>query len=381
MLRIPRHQARGARHAYDVDGMVRIASAVRLPELEFFRCASVGDPDIVIRTRPVGGWAPRTRVTITSREGRIEYREHLGPLFANFALDMAEPIVVTAGPLLALSPHVLYTNVVEPLLRFVLTTKGRMLLHAACISIGGQTIMLSAKTDTGKTSTILTMLRQDEGVFFSDDMVIIDADGVASRYPKPLTISAHTLRAVPQHRLKARQRMTLSWQSRLHSREGRSVGKKLGAANLPIMSMNAVVQALVPPPKYRVTDLVPCTVGDRVRMESLYVIERGLPAVVEPVPHHTAITELLENTEDAYGFPPYSSLAPYLTIGGRRHEELRAREREILASAMSRVEVQRIRVPDYSWPALIRSRAGERAPETRGMQTVPVELDRAAVSA
>src|SRR2546428_8739338 len=111
---------------------------------------------------------------------------------------MEDPVVVTAGPLLALSPRVLYTNVIEPLLRFILASKGRMLLHAACISIGGRAIMLSAKTDTGKTSTILTMLRADGGGFYSDDMVIIDEDGMASPYSKPLTIRAHTPRAVPQ---------------------------------------------------------------------------------------------------------------------------------------------------------------------------------------
>lgn len=345
------------RHQYDIDGFARIGSSVRLPELEFFRSRSITAPDIVIRTRPVGSIAPRRNVSIRGTADRIEYHEHLGALFANFSVDMGSPIVVTAGPLLAMSPHVLYTNVVEPLLRFVLVTKGKMLLHAACVTIGGQPVMLSAKTDTGKTSTILTMLCNDGGVFYSDDMVIIDDAGVASRYPKPLTISAHTLRAVPQHRLKLRQKLTLSWQSRLHSREGRSVGKKLGAANLPIMSMNSVVQAIVPPPKYHVTELVSCVVGTRVRMENLYVIERGTPALTEAIPHSAAVEELLENTEDAYGFPPYSSLAPYLTVGGKSHAELRAREREILASALETVDVHRIRVADYSWPALIKSRA------------------------
>src|SRR5256885_10821823 len=270
------------RHCYDIDGMVRIKSSVRLPELEFFRSSSVGDADIVIHTRPVGGWAPRTNVAVSYKAGRIEYREHLGPLFANFSVDMADPVVVTAGPLLALSPHVLYTNVVEPLLRFILASKDKMLLHAACISVGGRPIMLSAKTDTGKTSTILTMLRADGGIFYSDDMVIIDANGVASRYPKPLTISAHTLRAVPQNRLKLSQRLSLSWQSRLHSREGRSVGKKLGAANLTIMSMNADVQAGIPPPKNRGTDPVSCVVGTQVRMGNLYVIGRGPPPLARP---------------------------------------------------------------------------------------------------
>ena len=322
------------RHSYDIDGMIRIKSSVRLPELEFFRSPIVLSPDIVIRTRPVGGWGPRTNVAVKNGSTRIEYREHLGPLFANFSIDMEGPVVVTAGPLLAMSPHVLYTNVVEPLLRFILVSKGKMLLHAACITVGGRQIMLSAKTDTGKTSTILTMLRADGGVFYSDDMVIIDAQGTASRYPKPLTISAHTLQAVPQHRLKRTQRVSLAWQSRLHSREGRSVGKKLGSANLPIMSMNAVVQAIIPPPKYRVTDLVTCTVGTQVRMENLFVIERGFPSLIEPIGPDRAVTELLENTEDAYGFPPYASLAPHLKIGGEGHEQLRAREKEILASAL-----------------------------------------------
>jgi hypothetical protein len=355
MLRWGSLGAGSDRYAYDVDGLIRIKSSVRLPELEFFRSPIATPADIVIRTRPVGGWAPRTNIAIKNGSTRIEYREHLGPLFANFSIDMEDPIVVTAGPLLAMSPHVLYTNVVEPLLRFILVSKDKMLLHAACISVGGRPIMLSAKTDTGKTSTILTMLRTDGGVFYSDDMVIIDAHATASRYPKPLTISAHTLRAVPQHSLKPSQRLSLSWQSRLHSREGRSVGKRLGAANLPIMSMNAIVQAIIPPPKYNVTDLVPCTVGTQVRMENLFVIERGSPALMEPIGPDRAVVELLENTEDAYGFPPYSSLAPHLKIGGEGHDRLRAREREILASALASVNVQRIRVPDYSWPALIKA--------------------------
>lgn len=351
------------RHTYDIDGLVRIKSSVRLPELEFFRSPIAAAPDIVIRTRPVGGWGPRLNVAVKNGSTRIEYLEHLGPLFANFSIDMDGPVVVTAGPLLAMSPHVLYTNVVEPLLRFILVSKGKMLLHAACISVDGRPIMLSAKTDTGKTSTILTMLRADGGVFYSDDMVIVDAQGTASRYPKPLTISAHTLRAVPQHQLKRSQRMTLAWQSRLHSREGRSVGKRLGAANLPIMSMNAVVQAIIPPPKYKVTDLVACDIGTQVRMENLFVIERGLPAVLEPIPADRALAELLENTEDAYGFPPYSSLAPHLKISGEGHERLRAREREILGSALAAVKVQRIRVPDYSWPALIKEASRPAVPE------------------
>ena len=63
-------------------------------------------------------------------------------------------IRVTVSPLLARSPHVLYTNVVEALLRFVFVSRGRMLLHSACMEIDGVGVMLSARTDTGKTGTV-----------------------------------------------------------------------------------------------------------------------------------------------------------------------------------------------------------------------------------
>ena len=52
--------------------------------------------------------------------------------------------------MLARSCHVVYTNIIEPLLRFVMVSRGRMLLHSACVEIGGTGVMLSALTDTGQ---------------------------------------------------------------------------------------------------------------------------------------------------------------------------------------------------------------------------------------
>jgi len=338
-----------SRHAYDIDGMARIGSDIRLPELEFFASKPSGTYDIVVGVGVVGAIRPRLKRGVSTTATTLVYGEQLGGAFANFSIDFGNPLIVTVAPMLALSPHVVYTNIVEPLLRFVLAANRKVLLHAACVSLGGVTVMLSAKTDTGKTSTVLTMLRQGSGTFYSDDMLIVDERGIASRYPKPLTISAHTLRAVPQHHLKLSQRVALVWQSRLHSRSGRAAGKRMGAANMPIMAMNAAVQFLVPPPKFRITDLVRCDIGGQVRMQNLFIIERGSPASVEPVSIDVALEELLANTEDAYGFPPYAQLAPYIVIRGETHAQLRARERDVLEAAMHGIEVTRIRVPDYSW--------------------------------
>ena len=242
------------RHRYDIDGLIRIRSAVRLPELEFARTDRPVTPDLVIQRGLVGGPLPRARRSVVSEGGQITWREHLGSLGANFRIDFGHPLRVTVGPLLAISPHVVYTNLVEPLLRFALVRRGRVLLHAATLVLGGHTVMLSAETDTGKTTTVLRLLQKHGGTFFSDDMVVVDSQGWVTRYPKPLTISAHTVRATPRNRLGLSRRLTLPVQSQLHSRGGRAAGKRMAARNLPIMSLNACVQAVIPPPKYHVNE-------------------------------------------------------------------------------------------------------------------------------
>ncbi|MGH7612318.1 MAG: hypothetical protein ACREN4_09895 [Candidatus Dormibacteria bacterium] len=348
--------------SYDIDGLAAVRSRVRLPELERFRVDSVADPDIVISVRArVSG----DRVLSLPGESYI-YREWAGSLTANFDIEPGRPTRVVVAPLLALSRHVLYTNVIEPLLRFVVASKGRMLVHAGCVSLFGHGVLFSAKTDTGKTATILRLLRDCGGTFLSDDMTIISADAIASRYPKPLTISAHTLRAVPHRKLSWRQRAGLSVQSRLHSRSGRSVGKWLGQHPVPIMALNSLVQAVIPPPKYMVDRLVPCGLGTQQPIETLFLIERGAPATIEPVSAQEALEQLVSNTADAYEFPPFRVMAPQLRIDGLTFDQVQEVEREVLRSALAKIEVVRMRVADFSWPQLVQSSLAPSLPTEEG---------------
>jgi len=48
----------------------------------------------------------------------MRYREILGHLGFEVGIEMGETVSVVASPILSLSPHVLYTNVVEPILRW-----------------------------------------------------------------------------------------------------------------------------------------------------------------------------------------------------------------------------------------------------------------------
>jgi dolichol-phosphate mannosyltransferase len=336
-------------HLYDVGGFVSIASAVELPELDFFRREVLVDaPDIQIGVGLVGRRRLRRSLRVRRGERFVSYEEHLGALAANFAIELGETVSVTVAPFLARSPHVVYTNIVEALLRFVLVSRGYILLHSATIELHGRGVMLSARTDTGKTTTILRLLSDSQGAFLSDDMTILEPDGTAHCYPKPLTISAHTVQAVDTAVLTRRERLALKLQSRLHSREGRSCGQRLADMNLPIMAINALTQMLVPPPKYHVGRLVPCRLEQTLRVEQLFLIERG-PRDDGDVAACEAVEFLLENTEDAYGFPPYRYFAPPIALGDDDYAALRARERAILEAALAGVHVRRMARDDYSW--------------------------------
>ena len=90
-------------HQYDIDGILRIDSAVALPELKFFKVAQITCPDLVIVVATVGGLRPRFRSALVAKGAGLLYQEHLGGLFANFHIEMGNPVHVKAGPLLALS--------------------------------------------------------------------------------------------------------------------------------------------------------------------------------------------------------------------------------------------------------------------------------------
>jgi putative flippase GtrA len=339
-------------YRYDIAGTVTIGSQIMLPELEFFRAQWVHDAevDIAVRVGDVGHRRPRWRAAMIEYADPVtlRYEEHLGRLGANFRVELGSPINIHVGPLLARSPHVVYTNIVEALLRFVLVSRGRMLLHSACVELDGVGVMLSALTDTGKTATVLRLLRDHGGRFLSDDMTVVDPDGTAVCFPKPLTISAHTLRAVQADDLTPGEWRRLQLQSRLHSKSGRSFALTLSRFNLPIMGINAITQSLVPPPKYTVDRLVRCRLGSATAVRELFIIERGTPLVAD-LDHASTLRRMIDNTDDAYGFPPFRYFAPAVTIAGLGYQQLRAREQDILSAFLSHVRTRIVASDCFGW--------------------------------
>jgi dolichol-phosphate mannosyltransferase len=371
-------RAESPRYRYDVGGLVAIDSDVELRELRHFKVDDhAKDPDIRLR---IGLVSPRPsgRVVFEENGDELVYREHLGPLSANFSLRMGEPIDIRVAPMLALSPHVVYTNIVEAFLRFLLVSKGYVLLHSAAIADASGVTLLSAQTDTGKTSTVISLVRSHGYRFLSDDMTILDPTGVAISYPKPMTLSFHTMRVARDGQLTMRDRAALAVQSRVHSKSGRTVGRSLGSRNLPIMTMNAAVQLVVPPPKYRIDTLFDCVVGGRGPIRNVVLMERG-ESTVAGLGLRETVRQLIENTDDAYGFPPFSTFAPRIRIGGDDYAALRRKEEQLLGLAVGSAELWRLSVPGHEWADVLPSIIGGDRPLPHiGLQP-PVAAPRGAV--
>jgi putative flippase GtrA len=337
-------------HHYDIHGVITVTSQVALPELEPFRTQQpVLAPTIDVR---LGDTKRGTHQTGSDGRQHVRYDEGLGFLGFGIDLRLGDRIDVLAKPILKYSPHVLYTNVVEPILRWTFVRKGYALVHGACLAYSEDAFLVTARTDTGKTTTMLRMLAEPRrpeapGAFISDDLTLLSPDGVVYTYPKPMTISYHTVKAINSRTLKPRERLALIVQSRVHSRDGRLFAKWLTQHRLPVATINMMVQLVVPPPKYPVQRLIPSVNTARTaRLAGLCVIQRGGTGT-EQLDGCAALETLMKNSEDAYGFPPYHTIADSLyCLGG---DDLRIAEIMIVDNALAGRHAVLVRSTTMDW--------------------------------
>lgn len=342
-------------YCYDIHGIATVTSEVRLPELRRFRIPGpISRPTVSVRLGKERDAAASPPAAEAETVRRIHYQEALGSFGFWIDVEIGDTVRVWASPLLRWSPHVLYTNVVEPILRWTFVKLGWALVHAACIAFGEEAYIVTARTDTGKTTTILKILsrqrrRDDMASFISDDLTLVNPDGRVLTYPKPLTISSHTVAAVNTPLLSLPERFRLLYQSRLHSRGGRKTALTLSQSKLPMATANALVQFLIPPPKYHVQRLVPgVKLGREAHLAGMFIIERGGEGEVV-LDEREALQILLENGEDAYGFPPYPAIAGFLQGAGDGTGDLRVREREIIAAALRGLPAMLVRSTTMDW--------------------------------
>ena len=85
------------------------------------------------------------------------------------------------------------TNLFNTILLFKFIQKGHTLVHSGCISTSDNCYLISGMRDTGKTSTVLSLVDGNNTKFMSDDLTIISQNGQAFSYPTSVGISPYTL--------------------------------------------------------------------------------------------------------------------------------------------------------------------------------------------
>lgn len=373
--------------------------------MEYFRTEKLPEQaDLIVNVKSnignnIGLFHKRRRIIDDNyaTEKKINYTEHFGPLGSQFSIDFSSPIVITVNSLIARSRHVLYVNLVEPLLRFLIISKGHVLLHSACIATSDQnSLLLSAPPDTGKTTTVIKCIRKGLG-FLSDDMTIITPNQESLCFPKPMTISAHTFHAAiedsnntnaiynthptysdsnssfdilsskGQHETSLARsdsahsqnnnnnnnnnRGGLRIRSIVHSKGGRQFMRKLGNRNVPIFTINTIGQTIIRPPKFRIEDIVRqrAKIIPKATVDSFFFLERGGKEEIVPIAKDEALIKAIENSDDAFLFPPYKDVLRYLNINGASASDLLLLEKNMIAKLLEKIDTKIIRSESRSW--------------------------------
>ena len=393
------------RNCYNIHDIIAVDSQEPLYELEYFRTEKLPrQADLIVNIESnignnSGLFHTHRRIIDDNyaTEKKINYTEHFGPLGSQFSIDFSSPIVVTVNALIARSRHVLYVNLVEPILRFLIISKGHVLLHSACIATSDQnSVLLSAPPDTGKTTTVIRCIRKGLE-FLSDDMTIITPHQESLCFPKPMTISAHTFHTATestdntdaiddtpptgpcshskssstdisgsegqskpsfaqssavqsQTNNKNNNKNKNNWgglriRSIIHSKGGRQFMRKLGNRNVPIFTFNTIGQTIVRPPKFRIEDIVRqrTKIIPKASVDSFFFLERGKGEEIIPIAKDEALTKAIENSDDAFLFPPYKDILRYLTINGASASDLLIQEKNMIAKLMEGIDTKIIR--------------------------------------
>ena len=362
---------------YDLHSLLTLASDVPLNELAAF-ARPAGNPetsteaDIQVRARG------RRRRPHDGRE-RLTFDEALGRFGYAIDLTFGGAIEIEASRLLRRSPHLLYSTVVEPVLRWAFLRKGWALVHGACFACGNDAYLITAPADTGKTMTMLTLLRRyPQLAFLADDRCLVRADGSVLDFPKPMTLSRHTMPAVNSHMLTVRERAALAVQSRVHSRSGRRFSQMLGRTGLPMATITAMVERVVPPPAFSIGRLLPhARTSHGARLRGLFLIERGAVETTRELDHETAMKKLQANCDDAFGSRPSEALEARLRHHGGR--DWRERERSILDAAFAEPNATLLESSRSEWWRPIASGIGQ--PSARPRRVAAIEGPRRAAIA
>lgn len=178
---------------YNIHGLVKLRSNIKFPRISYFRDPTTELPDIIVNVGNVEDRGPNYACV---DEIYSKYHYKLSWWRIHITNLEGTPINIRFSGDPFFSSKLLFSALVEPLIKYVLSRKGVNMIHASSLSLNGRGAAFCGASGTGKTTLLLNLLNHKKSVYYSDDQTIVK-DGVLYSYPTPIGVRTNTLRNTP----------------------------------------------------------------------------------------------------------------------------------------------------------------------------------------
>jgi len=185
---------------YSIHGILKIETNVGVPIPDYFRVEKILAPDLTILSKKrLDFEKPKDNKIL---KGNYYFWGNDHKLFVDYGFMNARlsiedlfgyTKVECTTSLKRFCTQESWERLIFAILSIKLIQKGYTFVHAGCLSHHGEGILIVAMQDTGKTSTVLSLLDEKEFKFLGDDLVIVGGNSTAYTYPKEVRISPRTL--------------------------------------------------------------------------------------------------------------------------------------------------------------------------------------------
>lgn len=186
---------------YSIHGILEVKTNASVPIPDYFRVEKILAPDLTILSKKRLDFEKSKDNKIL--KGNYYFWSHNHKLFVDYGFMNAKlsienlfghTKVECTTSLERFCTKESWERLILAILSVKLIQKGYTFVHAGCLSHHGKGILIAAMQDTGKTSTVLSLLDGKEFKFLGDDFAIIGKNGTAYSYPKEVRLSPRTLR-------------------------------------------------------------------------------------------------------------------------------------------------------------------------------------------
>jgi len=186
---------------YSIHDIIKIKTNVEIPIPDYFRSSEELDPDMEILQGDLDNNIPRDKMKkradyyIYKRGSALFFDYSKFFLHVKLKIDNLydKPTIIFTKNYKKFG-RTTFTSLVNAILSIKLIQKGHTFIHAGCLNYDKkQALLISGMAETGKTSSILSLLDGKRFKFMSDDQTILSKNGEAYSYPKRVGISPYTL--------------------------------------------------------------------------------------------------------------------------------------------------------------------------------------------